>query len=77
MLDETRSVVGATRYNFEKKTIESLIDGALNNVHNMAQRSPDHPALNGVAAYIKQEPMKSRMRAAIKKKLQEMEDEDD
>ena len=75
VLNETRSVVGATRYNFEKvKDIEKLIDGALNNVHNMAQRSPAHPALNGVAAYIFKEPMKRRMRAAIKKKLQEMKE---
>ena len=74
VLDEVRSIVGATGFNFEKKTIESLIDGTLKNVRNMAQRSPAHPALNGVAAYIFHEPMKSRLRAAIKEKLEEMED---
>ena len=78
VLDETLRIVGETRFNFEKKKdIEQRIDSALKNVQHMAQRSPAHPALNGVAAYTCKEPMKGRLRAAIKKKLQEMEDEED
>ena len=43
----------------------------------MAERSPSHPALNGVAEYLQQQPMKDRLRAAIEKKIKEMKEEYD
>ena len=47
------------------------------NARHMAERSPSHPALNGVAEYLQQQPMKDRLRAAIEKKIKEMKEEYD